>query len=618
VTRRLGASIVVVAMWLAWLTPTQSAMGASACSENPGTDMPVLLVHGFAGDPSIWKDPLKNAITAAGGYVAEPFDYSQTNTRWVDDPTIGEALAIRIRCLADASKASGGPGKVVIVAHSMGGLAAREASREVGDLIALVITIGTPNLGSWLRGNAAGDAVGALGQLLALLCGIEPYEGSCGPLNLIRNAGTPAARAMIPGSPELARLPQFPDSVPVKAIAGDERLTVNLFGTAVALSSPATLLGPDVGLGPDVTLGSPVTGDGVVGVASALDAAQVDSHSLGGSTVDPCEGGILQFASLPCYHSNLPSDPAVVSLIRRTIQAAATTIGPGQPWGEGSFTHPSSLATDADGNVYVVDERGTVEKYSPDGVLVETFGEGITAVTADPEGVIRGFSPGTDPWDDPAKLWTFPPDGSSTYLPVAAGADVLTAESVAVDAEGYWYLAIRGQLGGGSSDSIERLDASGGQPMSASGIGTEVVTGIAAEDIGEGSVIIYVPVPGEVLRFKSDLNNFSLEPIESIPADGAFELPTGVAIAPDSLDPGQLLVSDGNGRVVLLGWDDNLTCAWCEVIGEWGSVEPTSGNEYDDARGYNQPLPHPVAVDPNGNIYLGDYLSNVILKFEQG
>jgi pimeloyl-ACP methyl ester carboxylesterase len=154
---------------------------------------PVLAVHGFASSARAWDgdqrapfsdrlaylDPGGVASAADGTFetrLVPPFDYGPVSTEWVTEPKIGRALAERIVCIAEESKRVGGPGVVIVVAHSMGGLAARLASsmtvdgRRVAERIGLVVTVGTPNLGSFL----APDAARHLGTcLLAARQGLE-------------------------------------------------------------------------------------------------------------------------------------------------------------------------------------------------------------------------------------------------------------------------------------------------------------------------------------------------------------------------------------------------------------------------------------------------------------
>lgn len=322
-------------------TTVGAATPASACTVD-GSTMPVLLVHGFADSPEVWETGSPSMVQALGRvpgvFVAPPFDYSRDSLQWVDDPAIGPALAQRIDCLARASAAAHGPGRVVVVAHSMGGLALRYAAsqrvgdRAVADDIARVVTIATPEDGSFLASaatelwqRAKGPNPSLLGALLRVGCGPPARADQGAPLaplcELLSQSRTPAARAMEIGSPQLASLPQFPPSVRVDTIAGDVSLTVRVFD------------------GPTTTLER--AGDLVVGADSATDRA----GGTGTTTTIGCDaplyepvGDVTQLAGLPplvllaraslyasapsCWHLGLPQDPAVQSAVVNAIEQA--------------------------------------------------------------------------------------------------------------------------------------------------------------------------------------------------------------------------------------------------------------------------------------------------------
>jgi pimeloyl-ACP methyl ester carboxylesterase len=250
-------------------TPTRSNSAASSpcpgipATQQLGTATPVLMVHGFDDSSSRFTSPgsLQGAIhSALGNAVAPlPFDYSGSSTKWVTDPAIGAQLAKCITWLADTSVQQKGPGRIIVVAHSMGGLAVRCAldpacakvtrtgSAADPKLIGLVITLSTPNTGSNPQ---------TLGPVADKIC---PQIPQCNAwLNL---KDTPAARAMLPGSTELANLAPLPAQIPLVAIAGKISFTADLFGSVFnRLNS---------GLG-----GEWDGGDGIVPVSSALAEAQ--------------------------------------------------------------------------------------------------------------------------------------------------------------------------------------------------------------------------------------------------------------------------------------------------------------------------------------------------------
>ena len=119
----------------------------------PDGSVPVLFVHGLDSSPAIWDegpDPITRQVAALKGVTAWTYDYSKVAVQWVTDPQIGLGLAGAITCLAQAT------GKqVIVVAHSMVGLATEWAVNQVGtdgvpvaNHVAKVITIGTPTKGS--------------------------------------------------------------------------------------------------------------------------------------------------------------------------------------------------------------------------------------------------------------------------------------------------------------------------------------------------------------------------------------------------------------------------------------------------------------------------------------
>jgi pimeloyl-ACP methyl ester carboxylesterase len=131
--------------------------------------------------------------------LVEAFNYEAYHSKWVTDEHIGKALAERVNCLSAASKEAGGDGRVIVVAHSMGGLALREALNRAKPVyvkpenIGLAIMIGTPHKGA-------------------------PIAKWCNPTGC--GWVQPAVAAMRPGSRQLRELPVLPPTVAQRAIAG--------------------------------------------------------------------------------------------------------------------------------------------------------------------------------------------------------------------------------------------------------------------------------------------------------------------------------------------------------------------------------------------------------------
>lgn len=317
-------ALTAVAVLLAALAPAAAAAAQDGClsqlgiTPDPGQAMPVILVHGFAGNPGnleSTKEAIDNANTDLAAY---PFDYSQANTEWVDHPRIGPRLRQWIICLSDVSQDNDGIGRVAIVAHSMGGLAARHAlagdheGEPMADRVALVATLGTPHLGAALAGPPDdGSLGGALARALFEIPGLVPV----GPT---ADVNTPAARGLAVASPLLSSLPNWPAGLAVWAGAGQY------------IAEQRFLL---------YTREDNV-GDLMVDVPSATALAPV-ADRLGGPAVDQCRlllpmdlgpvavGGTIAYtidqdaSLLDCYHGRLPGSQRLLDPLLAQLHAAA-------------------------------------------------------------------------------------------------------------------------------------------------------------------------------------------------------------------------------------------------------------------------------------------------------
>lgn len=128
--------------------------------------LPVLLIHGYGCNSGFWW-PLRRRLIAA-----------RISHHAVDlEPVLGDidGYGERISAALDAIRLATGQERVVIVAHSMGGLVARAWLRRHGPArVARLITLGTPHHGTLLahfgvgtnsrqmRGGAADGAAGSL------------------------------------------------------------------------------------------------------------------------------------------------------------------------------------------------------------------------------------------------------------------------------------------------------------------------------------------------------------------------------------------------------------------------------------------------------------------------
>ncbi len=291
----------------------------SADLPNVGAQPPVLLVHGFISDAqSGWAatgqrtGPVQQRLEGDGNYV-EPFDYKPFATRWVTNPNIGPRLADAVHRLSEASRCSGGDGHIIVIAHSMGGLAVRCALTsscggrdDMAGTVGLVITLGTPHLGSHLRDNAR-DFIGThgAGNALRAFCSkFNPsvyvlrslntkYNEVCDTIGALLRSE--AGRAFTMGSQELAALPPFPPGVPVRALAGDIRLLAPTLFSARFYD----------------------IGDGPVSTQSA--SATSTEEAYGGHRVYPC--GLLSLTETPhCTHLSLTKTSDFVDDVAGTVR----------------------------------------------------------------------------------------------------------------------------------------------------------------------------------------------------------------------------------------------------------------------------------------------------------
>lgn len=323
--------VLVFALLLAVAAPAApgvAAQPASSCDSGVGARTPIVLVHGYNADARSWARATRDLLSAPRQrFCTTAFDYGPVSTSWVRDADIAQALAARVLSLANASTSAGGSGKVVVVAHSMGGLAIRCAASTrcggndaAGRVLRAVVMFGTPNLGTFLKGYGRSHVANVLGNLLGAACRRgDPFDanpvlrGTCGQ---VRALGTSdAAEAFTPGSDELRELPALPSAVPVLAVAGSVKLGTSFWGR------PAKRLG-DVG-------------DLIVGQDSALAAAR-RVGGIGGEVVRDC--GVLDVTStltgleaiptlqpeLRCSHVSETNNPdwlVLVTQLVRTLDA---------------------------------------------------------------------------------------------------------------------------------------------------------------------------------------------------------------------------------------------------------------------------------------------------------
>jgi pimeloyl-ACP methyl ester carboxylesterase len=337
--RRAGTAVLVLCLIGAAWTYSQPR-GAAASSTGCETaelkpfggvlkaqTIPVLFVHGITGDPSIFTDRgLDGAASIAAQVRAIPgtsvwtFNYHKVSLDWVTNKQIGSALATSISCLARVSRK-----RVVVIAHSMGGLATQYAAAQhdpqggtEGERLAHVFAIATPFKGSKLLSAAqnairgAGDedpaTTAAIDALLSECAGVgeRAYAANnqdpCGILSVLHS---PVGTSLEFNSPAIAALPHWSPSVPVTDIAGNVDLDVGVWKLRHTF---------DIG-----------------DVAVSRDSAT--AHNTSDAPIEvTCHDALRRLLKTPCYHSRLPRNanivPALVKDVREVVAVERATFAP--------------------------------------------------------------------------------------------------------------------------------------------------------------------------------------------------------------------------------------------------------------------------------------------------
>jgi pimeloyl-ACP methyl ester carboxylesterase len=172
-----AAELAALGVAYAVFQPFERAwMGATGPKRASGRRLPVILVHGYVCNRAMWL-PLARALRARGEDV------------WAAsyEPVYGSIdLAVpQLAAQLDAALAASGCSRVVLLAHSMGGLVARAYLQAHGGAkVARIVTLGTPHLGSMHAHLGAGQNAREMepgSAWLAALAGAE-RKGLAAPL----------------------------------------------------------------------------------------------------------------------------------------------------------------------------------------------------------------------------------------------------------------------------------------------------------------------------------------------------------------------------------------------------------------------------------------------------
>ncbi len=331
---RAGGAIVIVGLLLAALGVVAPGAGAATARATPAratpaacrkvlpgsihvlTSLPgrtpVLMVHGFSGVPADFTNAHGSTASMASqlakipGVATATFDYSKHALDWVTDRHIGPALAAAIVCLARRSGRH-----VVLVGHSMGGLAIRYAQGQtvagtaVASVIDRVVTIGTPSTGSQLLALAGGPTGAVMNTVVDAARGIcgdgkipaHPTRSIC---DLLGAQKSPAVQGLTPGSGPLTALPPWDPRLIVHADAGNLSLYVRVLGLEQSVS----------------------VGDILVSV----DSATTDASKGEAPVVVTCRAALGDFTGVvddsPCSHGQLLRNTRIAADVRNQVRRA--------------------------------------------------------------------------------------------------------------------------------------------------------------------------------------------------------------------------------------------------------------------------------------------------------
>jgi uncharacterized protein (TIGR03663 family) len=280
-------------------------------------------------------------------------------------------------------------------------------------------------------------------------------------------------------------------------------------------------------------------------------------------------------------------------------------------WGEpgvleGQFSFPKGLATDSDGNTYVVDSQNhRIQKFDAEGNFVTAWGSfgqepgqlsEPWGITADPEGNVYV----ADTWNH--RVLRFTSDGQLiTYWGVYqdTGGQLLEPQGmfygprdIAIDPDGNLYVTDTG------NKRIQKFDPEGNPLGQWGGAGPE--TGQFQEPVGlaidsQGKIYVADTWNQRIQVFDQEFQFLRQWPVQGWMGESLVNKPY---LAVDG--EGHVYTTDPEGsRVLVFGEDGDLLATW----GKYGTDETS----FD--------LPTGIAVDEAGNVYVTDSNNHRIMKF---
>lgn len=211
-----------------------SELGTDPYNNQSANSIPVVFVHGWTGGP---MEKTAALLKKQLGSNINPFlfDYHQWSLFWASDPNIAPCLADYINKVYQVYQSKGGQGHIIVIAHSMGGLALRYASDEKlvqnpikNGVISNVITLDTPYLGSPWGGSNWAYLLSWFNHFFG-----EKLSKNNSPLNagdcLIQHQGAQSLSTKdCDGDP-----PYLPQGIQLSEFAGNITIHRSLFGVTL-------------------------------------------------------------------------------------------------------------------------------------------------------------------------------------------------------------------------------------------------------------------------------------------------------------------------------------------------------------------------------------------------
>lgn len=286
----------------------------------------------------------------------------------------------------------------------------------------------------------------------------------------------------------------------------------------------------------------------------------------------------------PGAPSNVVAEAVAVASTVTTLAGSGTAAFADGTGSAASFTHPSGIAVDAAGNVYVADKYNhRIRKVTSAGVVTTLAGSG-EGTFADGTGAAASFTfPADVAVDGAGNVWVADKHGHRVRK--------VTAEGVVTTLAGSGTAAVADGTGTAASFT---------SPV---GIALDAAANLYVADVGVDVVpnnrIRKVTPAGVVTTLAgSDAAAFA----DGTGAAASFDYPVGVAVD----GAGNVYVADSNNhrirKVTPAGVVTTLAGS-----GKGGFADGTGG-----AAGFNFPMG--VAVDAAGNVFVADYGSNRIRR----